>query len=1404
MRDQFLLTEELVKIQDITTYYIPNETEIAGKSDHDLARYLNEITDGIQVSSENISDPLIFDKIRSFLKYFPNVQPRILSRLFDIILSAFRVEVKSTAEDLDNNDKQTFSTHRFNLELYGFLVHWFIMLTEEHTSVATLSASSSSRKSKSASSNNNNLKTYDWNPQKSKAFDLASWLLGLKITKLWTMTPERLAFVTLFTKPAYQVFENPANVKSASMKERVFRILGLCIKHYDHMPVAQTTIMQNLQYWEHSAESMAELLVYMIDKLNYTQLADEILREIGNREFKDVTNKELKDSPNPKTFGAFLQKLAELAPKTILKNLTVLISLLDSESYQMRVTLIEILILLIIELSKGIEDNPNNIEQINGFFDLLEERMLDTSSYCRQKVLQAYLRLFSLKTKFPKRRYAAAVLCVRHLQDKSSLVRKYAIRALTALVSTHPFSMYGGELDSKEWKTRLEKLKKEIEYVTTEEDVRAVIVAEAANATASSQSSQNKSEEVDDDTAKVDNADEDLDMADASGHLAKADKESNLAVENEEQQNDTGENNESNESVNAHEEDMPNNNSFQGKTIVSAEKLQQLILMRQFHVDAVQFIELLQKAIPITTQLLSSKSKAEVLESMDFLVTCYNYKVDLAADGIKKMLHLIWTKDTSDEGKGIKMRLLSSYENLYIAMDSNLDRKQNINRIAKNLIQLTYNTTLAELTSLEQLLSVMMAEGKISNEVIQKLWSVYGFTQGRIQKSQRRGAIIILGMLAKAKTSIVADKIDVMLKIGLGFLGKADLELAKYTCIALQRLEGAKERSRSVQEGVRFLLHHAMFTRLKDIIEQPTESHLWFSMAEQAINTIYLLCKDPEAICEELIRNKTNKVFGSLPKNNCFSMSPSPAGTDTSNFQQHMDSTLLDYDLSMTQQVLPFPQHPLYQSPMELSQLFFLVGHVALKEIVHLEIVEAAWKRKKSEKVTDLKKNKKKKNKKSKKKKDTDNDITTDDEVEPIDREEEVKEEEEEDDEEDNNDAAMEDELDQVGGGTAEDDIGDAMTRIREREILFGPNSLLGVFGPLITEVCVRNKIYTDRTLQINATLALTKLMCVSSDFCEQKLQLLFTILEKSRDPSIRSNIVIGLGDMAVCFNTLIDDNITFLYNRLSDADTVVRKNAVMVLTHLILNGMVKVKGQISEMAKCLEDEDPRISDLAKLFFTELASKDNAIYNNLPDIISSLTTPSHVNTSTTHAITDATTTSATATTLANNDNVKNSRLDEESFRKIMKFIFSFDFTEKEKQAENIVDKLCQRFLTAEDERSWRDIAYCLSLLPFKTEKPFKKLLEGWPTYQDKLHEDAVHKSFLEIIQKGRLNKNQRPELKTLIDELDRRVEKQRGAAVSENEEDGVGGEKTTVTLTKKGKFNIFYHKRGEVGKSEEK
>ncbi len=64
-----------------------------------------------------------------------------------------------------------------------------------------------------------------------------------------------------------------------------------------------------------------------------------------------------------------------------------------------------------------------------------------------------------------------------------------------------------------------------------------------------------------------------------------------------------------------------------------------------------------------------------------------------------------------------------------------------------------------------------------------------------------------------------------------------------------------------------------------------------------------------------------------------------------------------------------------------------------------------------------------------------------------------------------------------------------------------------------------------------------------------------------------------------------------------------------------------------------------------------------------------------------------------------------------------------------------MEKLCQRFRLTEDPRQWRDIAFCLSLLPFKSERSVKKLIEGLPNYRDKLHEEVVYQRFTEILQK---------------------------------------------------------------------
>ncbi|KAH9968474.1 hypothetical protein BGW80DRAFT_653880 [Lactifluus volemus] len=119
------------------------------------------------------------------------------------------------------------------------------------------------------------------------------------------------------------------------------------------------------------------------------------------------------------------------------------------------------------------------------------------------------------------------------------------------------------------------------------------------------------------------------------------------------------------------------------------------------------------------------------------------------------------------------------------------------------------------------------------------------------------------------------------------------------------------------------------------------------------------------------------------------------------------------------------------------------------------------------------------------------------------------------------NDAAREG-LDQVARN-AEDEIGDRIATVRETELLYGPDSLLTLYGPLLVRICGRPDQFNNTTLRVVATLSFNKFLCVSSQFRDANHYLLFRILEMSRDPNEGSNIAIALGDVAVSSSTIVD-----------------------------------------------------------------------------------------------------------------------------------------------------------------------------------------------------------------------------------------------------------------------------------------
>jgi condensin complex subunit 1 len=128
-------------------------------------------------------------------------------------------------------------------------------------------------------------------------------------------------------------------------------------------------------------------------------------------------------------------------------------------------------------------------------------------------------------------------------------------------------------------------------------------------------------------------------------------------------------------------------------------------------------------------------------------------------------------------------------------------------------------------------------------------------------------------------------------------------------------------------------------------------------MAEQALNTIYLLGQQPDALCGEIIKTLTAKVFSKpsatksvvdteSEKDSEAAQSPSAVGTMSRSGSQNS----LQAGSQASMQVDTEPKSD-EVGAFALAQLLFVVGHVALKHIVYLELVEREFKRRKDEKA---------------------------------------------------------------------------------------------------------------------------------------------------------------------------------------------------------------------------------------------------------------------------------------------------------------------------------------------------------------------------------------------------------------------------------------------------------------------
>lgn len=91
--------------------------------------------------------------------------------------------------------------------------------------------------------------------------------------------------------------------------------------------------------------------------------------------------------------------------------------------------------------------------------------------------------------------------------------------------------------------------------------------------------------------------------------------------------------------------------------------MQPLIIVAVISVpqDGLNFIQMMTDCIPVAVQLLGSKVISDILESLEFLSTAFEFQVRGSQEGVRKALALVWSREQQ-----VKDAVVTAYVRLYL------------------------------------------------------------------------------------------------------------------------------------------------------------------------------------------------------------------------------------------------------------------------------------------------------------------------------------------------------------------------------------------------------------------------------------------------------------------------------------------------------------------------------------------------------------------------------------------------------------------------------------------------------------------------------------------------------------------------------------------------------------------
>ena len=1117
--------------------------------------------------------------------------------------------VLNLGQVMDTDDRmRSLNCMKMNLYLFCQMVE--LIEGDQANAIDTVTGA----KKKGGKKNKDDDFTWDWDQERLRAVTFLYNLVQLPLNPLFDPPMMEEEVVTQIAGTCFKILENPVlafqNKKDTRLS--IIEVLGTLNKKYNYTLSCSLKFVQHLKHFDHLVSVLGQATEVLVKQFNCSSMVMELVREISRIDSRELA----RDTSGTRSYSLFLVELAERLPENMKPSLAILSVHLDGESYTMRKCVLAVMGEIVAKVLSREDLDDGGKDDRDGFLDCLEDHIHDVHAHVRSHVLQIWVKLCKEKCIPLSRQHSLLELCVGRLQDKSSNVRKAAVQLLTTLLESNPFAAKLGtmelEIKLKEEEVKLKEMSPEeaedIDPVQQWNDIKAKVkegVAEAVDKEGDSDEEGEKCWEnasVGEVCTRILAFVEKKSFEKAISLLKDAAKEfpkedlftfqgadsPDSSDKDDEEEEDTDE-----ERLEAkHYASIIKNIFFemkkkpeqdlsqsQSQSIAQGQdEINKQKMLVQYLSDSVKFSKIINKSLPVVAQLLGSKQSSDILEAIEFFVSAFEFGLLNAMIGVRRMLALIWSQE-----KTIKEAVVAAYKRLYINVESNSVRSASA-AIAQNLIALVVGATLGEETSLEKLISEFVSSKEIGKGVFQVLFEYFTGVMPHCQASDSRAAIQILGMCAISEMTIITSNIQNIIDFGLSDRGMTDFRLASYSCQALLKMVPGKLSQEDPNPPKKYEPEHQLFVKLETLlvegILEKKDSH-YMPMAKNALMLIFQLGEGPDKFSAQIIRKVCLKI------------------------KSRQESS--DEGASKVETYV-------------LSRLCYLVGQVALCQLNYLDVnVFNELKRRNHLREQKAEMDKKQKEDAKKKKSKRQSLVRTTAMETP-------------------KGGAGDDDDMGVVGAEADDAEAEFIRNVCEKEIMYG-STLLATMTPLITSICSNPSKYPDADLRASASLALSKFMLVSSEFCEQNLQLLFTVLERSVEPVIRANLIIALGDMSFRFPNTVEPWTPRMYARLHDESVSVRSNTLTVLTHLILNDMIKVKGQISDMACCIVDSVDKIAGLAKLFFSELSKKGNTLYNVMPDIVSRLSDPEK-------------------------------GMDEESFRTVMKYIFGL--IEKDKLLESLV------------------------------------------------------------------------------------------------------------------------------------